>query len=77
LVIDLANLGLSGFRIDGIDADDVSGRSVFGAGDVLLFDRLEIRETTTANENEFFGTVSPGGLPPILFQDDFESLPFR
>jgi hypothetical protein len=32
--IDLAALGSGGFRIDGIDADDRSGRSVSGAGDV-------------------------------------------
>ena len=32
--VDLANLGAGGFRIDGIDADDQSGRSVSGAGDV-------------------------------------------
>jgi len=33
-VVDLANLGSGGFRIDGIDAGDNSGRSVSGAGDV-------------------------------------------
>ncbi len=33
-VIDLGNLGSGGFRIDGIDVGDVSGRSVSGAGDV-------------------------------------------
>jgi hypothetical protein len=32
--VDLANLDTGGFRIDGIDADDFSGRSVSGAGDV-------------------------------------------
>ncbi len=32
--VDLANLGAGGFRIDGIDAIDRSGRSVSGAGDV-------------------------------------------
>ena len=32
--VDLANLGAGGFRIDGIDAGDGSGRSVSGAGDV-------------------------------------------
>ncbi len=32
--VDLANLGSGGFRIDGIDAGDYSGRSVSGAGDV-------------------------------------------
>jgi len=32
--VDLGNLGDRGFRIDGIDASDVSGRSVSGAGDV-------------------------------------------
>ena len=32
--MDLGNLGIGGFRIDGIDADDYSGRSVSGAGDV-------------------------------------------
>jgi len=32
--VDLAALGSSGFRIDGIDAGDGSGRSVSGAGDV-------------------------------------------
>lgn len=38
------------------------------------FDRLEIRETTTANENEFFGTVSIGRepLPRFVFEDGFE-----
>jgi hypothetical protein len=32
--VDLDNLGVGGFRIDGIDANDLSGRSVSGAGDV-------------------------------------------
>ena len=33
--LDLAALdGINGFRLDGIDADDSSGRSVAGAGDV-------------------------------------------
>ncbi|NBC34751.1 MAG: hypothetical protein GVY13_18925, partial [Alphaproteobacteria bacterium] len=32
--IDLGALGAGGFRIDGIDADDFSGISVSGAGDV-------------------------------------------
>jgi hypothetical protein len=32
--VDLGNLGERGFRIDGIDADDNSGASVSGAGDV-------------------------------------------
>ena len=32
--VDLAALGSGGFRIDGIDANDSSGRSVSGAGDV-------------------------------------------
>jgi len=32
--VDLGNLGSGGFRIDGIDASDVSGRAVSGAGDV-------------------------------------------
>jgi len=32
--VDLGNLGAGGFRIDGIDARDNSGRSVSGAGDV-------------------------------------------
>jgi hypothetical protein len=34
LPVDLANLGAGGFRIDGIDVQDLSGRSVSGAGDV-------------------------------------------
>ncbi len=32
--VDLENLGSGGFRIEGIDASDLSGRSVSGAGDV-------------------------------------------
>ncbi len=38
------------------------------------FDRLQIRETTTANENEFFGTVSISRepLPRFVFEDGFE-----
>lgn len=32
--VDLANLGTSGFRITGVDATDLSGESVSGAGDV-------------------------------------------
>jgi hypothetical protein len=32
--VDLGNLGAGGFRIDGIDAADFSGRSVSGAGDI-------------------------------------------
>ena len=32
--VDLGNLGTRGFRIGGIDVDDVSGGSVSGAGDV-------------------------------------------
>lgn len=41
------------------------------------FDRLEIRETTTANENEFFGTVSISltPLPRVIFEDGFEPAP--
>lgn len=41
------------------------------------FDRLEIRETTTANENEFFGTVSISQtpLPRTIFNDGFEPVP--
>lgn len=41
------------------------------------FDRLEIRETATANENEFFGTVSISRLPlpRIVFADGFELTP--
>jgi hypothetical protein len=34
MTVDLAALGTGGFRIDGIDADDRSGVSVSGAGDV-------------------------------------------
>ena len=34
-VIDLGNLGPGGFRIEGIDVGDRSGRSVSGAGDVM------------------------------------------
>ena len=34
ITLDLASLGTGGFRIDGIDADDLSGFSVSGAGDV-------------------------------------------
>jgi hypothetical protein len=38
------------------------------------FDRLEIRETTTANENEFFGTVaiSRRAMPWFVFENGFE-----
>jgi hypothetical protein len=38
------------------------------------FDRLEIRETTTANENEYFGAVSTSQvpLPNEIFSDRFE-----
>lgn len=32
--VDLASLGTGGFRIDGIDVDDLLGRSVSGAGDI-------------------------------------------
>lgn len=41
------------------------------------FDRLKIRETATANENEFFGTVSISQmpLPTTVFNDRFESAP--
>jgi len=33
-LVNLASLGIGGFRMDGIDARDLSGRSVSGAGDV-------------------------------------------
>ncbi|MGK7296247.1 MAG: choice-of-anchor Q domain-containing protein [Candidatus Wenzhouxiangella sp. M2_3B_020] len=38
------------------------------------FDRIEIRETTTANENEFFGTVaiSREPMPWFVFENGFE-----
>lgn len=41
------------------------------------FNHLEIRETTTANENEFFGTVSISQipLPRTIFEDAFEPAP--
>jgi hypothetical protein len=41
------------------------------------FNRLEIRETTTENENEFFGTVSVSQvpLPRTIFRDGFEPAP--
>ena len=34
MAVELGNLGSGGFRIDGVDASDFSGRSVSGAGDV-------------------------------------------
>ena len=58
------------------DTSQLPDQNYIGVWSQVLFDRLEIRETTTANENEFFGSVFTGGLPPILFRDDFEAFPF-
>ena len=55
--------------------DQLPEQNYIGVWAQAPFDRLEIRETTTANENEFFGTVSTSQqpLPPPIFADGFES----
>ena len=46
-----------------------------GVWAAVPFNRLEIRETTTANENEYFGAVSTSSSPlgTRLFEDRFEN----
>ncbi|NEZ04936.1 right-handed parallel beta-helix repeat-containing protein [Wenzhouxiangella sp. XN201] len=53
-----------------------SGQNYIGVWAREPFNRLEIRETTTANENEFFGTVSISQalLPRAVFADGFEHI---
>ena len=55
--------------------DQLPEQNYIGVWTQVPFDRLEIRETTTANENEFFGTVSISQQPlqPPIFADGFES----
>jgi len=55
--------------------DQLPEQNYIGVWTQVPFDRLEIRETTTANENEYFGTVSTSQqpLPPPIFADGFES----
>ena len=55
--------------------DQLPEQNYIGIWAQVPFDRLEIRETTTANENEYFGTVSTSQqpLPPPIFVDGFES----
>jgi len=62
-------LGRFWFRTDQLPDQDY-----LGVWAQAPFDRLEIRETTTANENEYFGTVSTSQqpLPPPIFADGFE-----
>ena len=55
--------------------DQLPAQDYLGVWAQAPFDRLEIRETTTANDSEFFGTVSTSQqpLPPPIFADGFES----
>ena len=56
--------------------DQLPEQNYLGVWAQAPFDRLEIRETTTANENEYFGTVSTSQQPlppPPIFADGFES----
>ena len=55
--------------------DQLPEQNYIGVWAQAPFDLLEIRETTTANENEYFGTVSTSQqpLPPPIFADGFES----
>ena len=56
--------------------DRLPAQNYLGVWAQAPFDRLEIRETTTANENEYFGTVSTSQQPlppPPIFADGFES----
>ena len=56
--------------------DQLPGQNYLGVWAQAPFDRLEIRETTSANENEYFGTVSTSQQPlppPPIFADGFES----
>jgi len=52
-------------------------QNYIGLWAAVPFNRLEIREASTANENEFFGTVSTGQspLPTRLFRDRFSGNP--
>ena len=56
--------------------DQLPEQDYIGVWAQAPFDRLEIRETTSANENEYFGTVSTSQQPlppPPIFADGFES----
>ena len=55
--------------------DQLPEQNYIGIWAQAPFDRLEIRETTTANDSEYFGTVSTSQqpLPPPIFADGFES----
>ena len=58
------------------DTQQLPNQDYIGVWSRIPFDRLQIRETTTANENEYFGTVSISQqpIPREIFVDDFESL---
>lgn len=76
----------STFTVTGTDDDEFvfefsfdtpdPARSFLGVWSTVAFDALSIRETSTANENEFFGTVFTGQtrLPDLPFADGFEDL---
>ncbi len=65
--LDNNDLPLFGFQFDTPDLD----RDFIGVWSSEAFKTLRIRESSAANENEFFGTVF-STLAPI-FQDDFEA----
>jgi hypothetical protein len=56
--------------------DQLPEQNYIGVWAQVPFDRLEIRETTSANDSEYFGTVSTSQQPlppPPIFADGFES----
>lgn len=65
--------GLARFQFE---TQHAPGQNYIGVWAREPFDRLEIRETTTANENEFFGTISISQLPVprTVFADGFEPM---
>lgn len=64
---------IAGFRFE---TERLPDQDYIGVWAQVPFNRLEIRETPTANENEFFGTVSTSQmpLPSQIFTDRFEVL---
>jgi len=56
------------------ETEPLPDQNYIGVWSAATFNRLEIRESSAANENEFFGTVSISeiSLPGRLYTDRFE-----